>query len=365
MGAIGNVFAGNVIRRNFSRGAVERRVNPLIAMEQFTAGLTDHTGVTAYAQQQRLRPTGTSGSRLPQRRGRAGSSCPSWIRPGRDGGRRRRSGDGRLVAGARRGRVPDPARGRRTVRSSRSTTTAATCCRCRRRRTSTPRAHPVRRTAMRWRACPEVTVAGRPSDAGRSDAAGCRRHRPVVRSRWMRSPKAPSCTRPWVPMIGSERLSQLLCTDLTGGREIGAELEQALHRMHDEIGVRTVRAHAIFHDDTRVYTEVDGDRRTTSRWSTRSTTRCSGSGCGRWSSSASCRVTSRRTRPRPSSSTARSSRRRSRTSDGTSWSARWSGTWSSGTGWTKCWAGTSRCGTRRTSRSSGPAPRPNGCTCTT
>ncbi|MFF0343766.1 xylan 1,4-beta-xylosidase [Kribbella sp. NPDC004875] len=57
---------------------------------------------------------------------------------------------------------------------------------------------------------------------------------------------------PWVPMVGSERLSQLLCTDRTGGHEIGAELEDALRRMHDELGVRTVRAHAIFHDDTHV-----------------------------------------------------------------------------------------------------------------
>jgi xylan 1,4-beta-xylosidase len=65
--------------------------------------------------------------------------------------------------------------------------------------------------------------------------------------------------RPWVPMIGSERLSQLLCKDLTGGREIGAELEQALRRMHDELGVRTVRAHAIFHDDTHLYSETGYD----------------------------------------------------------------------------------------------------------
>jgi xylan 1,4-beta-xylosidase len=96
-------------------------------------------------------------------------------------------------------------------------------------------------------------------------------------------------------MVGSERLSQLLCEDETGGHgaarsglrsggteatgatredrahqphdpprrsrgnqhghEIGGELEDALRRMHDEIGVRTVRAHAIFHDDTHV---IDG-----------------------------------------------------------------------------------------------------------
>lgn len=38
MGAIGNVFARDVIRRNFSRGPAERRIRPLIAMEEFTAG---------------------------------------------------------------------------------------------------------------------------------------------------------------------------------------------------------------------------------------------------------------------------------------------------------------------------------------
>ena len=64
--------------------------------------------------------------------------------------------------------------------------------------------------------------------------------------------------RPWASMIGSERLSQLLCTDLTGGRVIGDELREALRRLHDEIGIGSVRAHAIFHDDTAVYGEIDG-----------------------------------------------------------------------------------------------------------
>jgi hypothetical protein len=39
MGAIGNVFGDDVIRRNFSVGDVARHVRPLIAMEQFSAGL--------------------------------------------------------------------------------------------------------------------------------------------------------------------------------------------------------------------------------------------------------------------------------------------------------------------------------------
>jgi xylan 1,4-beta-xylosidase len=68
---------------------------------------------------------------------------------------------------------------------------------------------------------------------------------------------APLC-RPWQPMIGSERLSQVLSPDLSGGRVIGEELRAALARMHDEIGVESVRAHAILHDDTAVYREVDG-----------------------------------------------------------------------------------------------------------
>jgi xylan 1,4-beta-xylosidase len=64
--------------------------------------------------------------------------------------------------------------------------------------------------------------------------------------------------RPWQPMIGTERLSQLLCQDTSGGRVIGDELRGALIRMREEIGVESVRAHAIFHDDTAVYREVDG-----------------------------------------------------------------------------------------------------------
>ena len=64
--------------------------------------------------------------------------------------------------------------------------------------------------------------------------------------------------RPWRPMIGSEHLSLLLCEDEVGGRPIGAELTEALRRVHDELGVQTVRAHAILCDDLGVYREVDG-----------------------------------------------------------------------------------------------------------
>jgi xylan 1,4-beta-xylosidase len=65
--------------------------------------------------------------------------------------------------------------------------------------------------------------------------------------------------RPWRMVIGSEHLSHLLSPDLTGGRPIGSELREALRRVHDELGVESVRAHAILCDDLGVYREVDGE----------------------------------------------------------------------------------------------------------
>ena len=65
--------------------------------------------------------------------------------------------------------------------------------------------------------------------------------------------------RPWRPMIGSEHLSHALSTDTTGGRVIGEELTSALRAAREELGVETVRAHAILCDDLGVYREVDGD----------------------------------------------------------------------------------------------------------
>jgi xylan 1,4-beta-xylosidase len=64
--------------------------------------------------------------------------------------------------------------------------------------------------------------------------------------------------RPWQPMIGSEHLSYLLRRDRTGGRVIGTELREALRIAHDELGVRTVRAHGILDDDLGTYTESGG-----------------------------------------------------------------------------------------------------------
>lgn len=65
--------------------------------------------------------------------------------------------------------------------------------------------------------------------------------------------------RPWRPMIGSEHLSLLLSDETVGGQSIAADLTGALRAAHDELGVSTVRAHAILCDDLGVYREIDGE----------------------------------------------------------------------------------------------------------
>lgn len=103
---------------------------------------------------------------------------------------------------------------------------------------------------------PEVTVAGRLGEPVTVVTAGPGESTPTVQVTVDPAAETAPLPRPWVPMIGSERLSQLLCRDTSGGRVIGEELIAGLRRMRDEIGVRTVRAHAIFHADTGVYRET-------------------------------------------------------------------------------------------------------------
>jgi xylan 1,4-beta-xylosidase len=65
--------------------------------------------------------------------------------------------------------------------------------------------------------------------------------------------------RPWRPIIGSEHLALLLRGEGPGGHHVGDELSEAFRIVRDELGVRMVRAHAIFHDRLGVYTERDGE----------------------------------------------------------------------------------------------------------
>ncbi|WP_422770414.1 GH39 family glycosyl hydrolase [Plantactinospora sp. WMMC1484] len=90
---------------------------------------------------------------------------------------------------------------------------------------------------------------------GRAAAAGAD---PLVRVAVEADGPTRPLHRPWRPMIGSEHLSHLLNTETTGGRPIGAELAEALRIMSTELGVSSVRAHAILCDDLGVYREVDG-----------------------------------------------------------------------------------------------------------
>ena len=104
---------------------------------------------------------------------------------------------------------------------------------------------------------PEVTVTGVFSSAVEASSLRPTGTAPEVRlSVDLRQSGIP-LARPWQPMIGSERLSQLLSQDTSGGRVIGDELRLALTRMREDIGVEAVRAHAIFHEDTAVYREVN------------------------------------------------------------------------------------------------------------
>ena len=117
---------------------------------------------------------------------------------------------------------------------------------------------PGRAYAYAVASVPEVTVVGALSATVAAGGLAAASESPVVQLEVETLGDGVALHRPWQPMIGSERLSQLLCTELSGGQQIGAELLAALKRVRDEIGVDTVRAHAILHDDLAVYREVDG-----------------------------------------------------------------------------------------------------------
>ncbi|MFB9236516.1 xylan 1,4-beta-xylosidase [Plantactinospora siamensis] len=117
---------------------------------------------------------------------------------------------------------------------------------------------PGRTYAYAVAAVPEVTVTGPLGDTVAAAAQPADGPAPTVELRLAADADGTPLHRPWQPMIGSERLSQLLCTDTSGGREIGPELLAALRRIRTEVGVESVRAHAILHDDLGVYREVDG-----------------------------------------------------------------------------------------------------------
>jgi xylan 1,4-beta-xylosidase len=64
--------------------------------------------------------------------------------------------------------------------------------------------------------------------------------------------------RPWRPVIGSEHLAMLLRGLGPGGRNVGEELAESFRIVASELGVRAVRAHAIFDDSLHVYREANG-----------------------------------------------------------------------------------------------------------
>jgi xylan 1,4-beta-xylosidase len=65
--------------------------------------------------------------------------------------------------------------------------------------------------------------------------------------------------RPWRACIGSEHLALLLDGPGPGGLVVGDDLAEAFRIVHDELGIRLVRAHAILHDRLGLYREVAGE----------------------------------------------------------------------------------------------------------
>ncbi|MGZ4441838.1 MAG: GH39 family glycosyl hydrolase [Nocardioidaceae bacterium] len=59
-------------------------------------------------------------------------------------------------------------------------------------------------------------------------------------------------------MVGSERISSLWLEHDDAGNTVGKDLAGAYAAAHDELGVRRVRAHAIFHDDVHVFHWPEG-----------------------------------------------------------------------------------------------------------
>lgn len=94
----------------------------------------------------------------------------------------------------------------------------------------------------------------RPVAATPAEADG---DRPVVTADVVVDAPTTPLVRSWW-MIGAEHVSQLGYVGGPGPDTIGAEYATALARMHDEVGVTHVRAHAILDDENGVVVEHDG-----------------------------------------------------------------------------------------------------------
>lgn len=105
----------------------------------------------------------------------------------------------------------------------------------------------------------DMSTAGPLSEPVRAEPAAADGTVPQVTVRMDAGRVTRPLPRPWQFMIGSEHLSYVLNRASTGGRPIGTELAEALRIMRTELGVRTVRAHAILCDDLGVYREIDGE----------------------------------------------------------------------------------------------------------
>ena len=254
--------------------------------------------------------------RIGQASGRAGTGAAPRLDPptGLSAQARACPGHAGLGAGAGRDRLPG-LRGRLRRRRA----AAARPPRRRRPRGAAPavrRHHRRRRPPTRWYAVCRAVRRRRRGPVRRvrvGDATRQPRRRRRVcprRRRRRRSSSAP-LPRPWRPMIGSEHLSHALehrhhrrPPDRRRADAGAARRARRARRRHG------ARARHPLRRPRRSTARSTASRCTTSPVSTASTTTCCRWDSGRWWRSRSCRATSPPTRPRRSSTTARSSRRR-------------------------------------------------------
>lgn len=105
-----------------------------------------------------------------------------------------------------------------------------------------------------WYAVSSVAGVEQPTGrlSGARSAAPLAAGPATVRLRVDATARTGALRRPWRPIVGSERLSLLLRGRGPGGSEVGKELATALRMAREELGVASVRAHAILHDELGV-----------------------------------------------------------------------------------------------------------------
>ena len=104
-----------------------------------------------------------------------------------------------------------------------------------------------------------AAVEAEPGELSRPVDAAAGSEAPAPLAATVRADRPAGRLAPVWRMLGSEHLSQLLSAERTRGLPIGVDFEEAPRLAPDDLGAERLRAHAILHDELRVYREVDGE----------------------------------------------------------------------------------------------------------